>query len=230
MDIIREYFPILQHGFLMTVELTVLGIMGTVVVAFAVGLARLSRHAALRAPAYVFVEVFRGTSLLVQLFWIFYALPFAGFQFDPVPAAVLVLAFNEGAYGAEIVRGTIATRPTGQTEACVALGLSPTQRLWRVLIPQSIPRMIPAFGNIMVDLLKASSLVSLVTVSDLTFGTLSIRQAAGGHTLVLFGTLLVTYFVLAMVLAGVARLLEHLVSLDRPVPKRRRVAVPDVAV
>ncbi|MCW2756698.1 MAG: amino acid transporter rane protein 1, family, partial [Nocardioidaceae bacterium] len=162
MDIIREYFPILQHGFLITVLLTVLGILGTVVVAFAVGLARLSSHAVLRAPAYVFVEVFRGTSLVVQLFWIFYALPFAGFAFDPIPAAVLVLALNEGAYGAEVVRGTTATRPTGQTEACIALGLSPTQRLWRVLIPQSIPRMIPAFGNIMVDLLKATSLVSLV--------------------------------------------------------------------
>ena len=229
MDIIREYFPILQHGFVVTVQLTVMGLLGPIVVAFAVGLARLSTHRLLRAPAYVFVEVFRGTSLVVQLFWIFYALPFAGLQIDPTPAAVLVLALNEGAYGAEVVRGTIATRPSGQTEACIALGLSPTQRLWRVLIPQSVPRMIPAFGNIMVDLLKATSLVSLVTVSDLTFGTLSIRQAAGGHTLVLFGALLVTYFVLSMVLAAIARLLEYVVSLDRPVPKRRRVTVPSVA-
>lgn len=225
MNVIWDYFPILRHGFLMTVELTVMGILGTVVVAFAVGLARLSSHAAVRAPAYVFVEFFRGTSLLVQLFWIFYALPFAGFQFDPVPAAVLVLALNEGSYGAEVVRGTIATRPVGQSEACIALGLSPTQRLWRVLIPQSIPRMIPAFGNIMVDLLKATSLVSLVTVSDLTFGALSIRQAAGGHTLALFGALLVTYFVLSMVLSGIALLLERWLSIDRPVPRRRRVAV-----
>lgn len=229
MNIIWDYFPILRHGLWMTVELTVLGIIGTVVVAFALGLARLSSHAILRAPAYVVVEVFRGTSLVVQLFWIFYALPFAGFQFDPIPAAVLVLALNEGAYGAEVVRGTIATRPIGQTEAGIALGLSPTQRLWRVLIPQSVPRMIPAFGNIMVDLLKATSLVSLVTVSDLTFGALSIRQAAGGQTLALFGTLLVTYFVLSMLLSGGARLLERGLALDRPVPRRRRVVVQEAA-
>lgn len=229
MSILWDYFPIMRHGFLMTVLLTGLGILGTVVVAFAVGLARLSSHALLRAPAYVFVEIFRGTSLVVQLFWVFYALPFAGFQFDPIPAAVLVLALNEGAYGAEVVRGTIATRPAGQSEACIALGLSPTQRLWRVLIPQSIPRMIPAFGNIMVDLLKATSLVSLVTVSDLTFGALSIRQAAGGHTLVLFGSLLVTYFVLSMVLAGATRLLERAFALERPLPKRRQVVVQGAA-
>jgi len=228
MGTIWDYSPILRHGLLMTVELTVLGILGTVVVSFVVGLARLSSHAVLRVPAYVFVEVFRGTSLVVQLFWIFYALPFAGFQFDPVPAAVLVLALNEGSYGAEIVRGTIATRPIGQTEACIALGLSPTQRLWRVLIPQSIPRMIPAFGNVMVDLMKATSLVSLVTVSDLTFGALSIRQAVGGQTLALLGLLLVTYFVFSIVLSAVARLLEWRLALDRPVPRRRRVAIPEV--
>lgn len=214
MSALLEYWPDLLRGLGMTVLVTVLGLLLTIVVAFAAGLARLSRLWVLRAPAYVFIEVFRGTSLVVQLFWFFYALPFLGIEFTPIAAAVLVLGLNEGSYAAEIVRGTIASRPKGQTEACIALGLSPAQRMRRILLPQSIPAMLPSFGNVFVDLLKATALVSLVTINDLTFTAQTARNFTG-ETAVIFTTILLLYFALAMLLAWLTRILERRFAIDR---------------
>lgn len=216
-----EYQELFLRGLWMTLLITVLGIALTVVVAFVAGLARLSRHWFVRAPAYVFVEVFRGTSLVVQLFWFFYALPILGIEFAPLAAAVLVLGLNEGSYAAEIVRGTIASLPKGQTEACTALSLTPTQRMWRILIPQSIPRMLPPFGNVCVDLLKATSLVSLVTVADLTFNALRIRNETG-ETTAIFVTILAIYFVCALALSAMVRVLERVFNIERGPGRRRR--------
>lgn len=215
MSEVLEYQSLLWEGLRTTVVVAVLGILLTIVVAFVVGLMRLSRHRFLRAPSYVFVEFFRGTSILVQLFWVYYALPFLGIRFtEAIVAGIVVLGLNEGAYAAEIVRGTIATRPKGQTEASVALGLRPTQRMWRILVPQSIPVMLPSFGNVAVDLLKATPLVSFLGVADLTFDGLSIRTATG-HTTAVLLILLVGYFILALLLAALTRWLESRYALER---------------
>lgn len=215
MTALKEYWPLLIEGLGMTVLITVLGLVVTVVVAFAAGLARLSRLWIVRAPAYIFIEVFRGTSLVVQLFWFFYALPFLGVEFTPIAAAVIVLGLNEGSYAAEIVRGTVASRPRGQTDACIALGLSPGQRMRRVLLPQSIPAMLPSFGNVFVDLLKATALVSLVTITDLTFAAQTARNFTG-ETTIIFMTIMLLYFSLAMLLAWLTRYLEFRFAIDRP--------------
>lgn len=221
MSALAEYWPDLLDGLGMTLLITVLGLVVTVVVAFAAGLARLSRFWVVRAPAYVFIEVFRGTSLPVQLFWVYFALPFLGLEFDKIAAGVLVLGLNEGAYAAEIVRGTIASRPKGQTEACIALGLSHGQRMRRVLIPQSIPAMLPSFGNVFVDLLKATALVSTIAINDLTFQALTARNYTG-ETTVIFLTILVVYFALAMAMAWLFNWLEHRFAIDRGSKPTRR--------
>ena len=214
MGAIIEYAPLLWQGLLTTVLVTVLGGALCLIVAFAAGLARLSRHRILRWPAGVFIEVFRGTSLLVQMFWLFFALPFFGIQLHPLTAAVLALGLNEGAYAAEVVRGAIASRAKGQTEACIALGMEPSLRLRRVIIPQSIPAMLPPFGNVMVDLLKNTSLVSLVTVADLTFSAQMIRSTTG-QTTAIFITILVMYFALSYLLTLLTNWLEKRFALDR---------------
>ncbi|WP_369045660.1 ectoine/hydroxyectoine ABC transporter permease subunit EhuC [Sinomonas sp. P10A9] len=214
MSVVFEYAPLLWQGLWTTVLVTVLSGIVCVVVAFAAGMARLSTPWYLRWPAGVFIEVFRGTSLLVQMFWFFFALPFFGIQLFPMTAAVLALGLNEGAYAAEVVRGAIVARPKGQTEACVALGMGPALRLRRVILPQSIPAMLPPLGNIMVDLLKNTSLVSLVTVADLTFRAQMIRNTTGQTTAV-FLTILVMYFLLSSVLTFVVGMLERRFSLDR---------------
>ncbi|MEV7475391.1 ectoine/hydroxyectoine ABC transporter permease subunit EhuC [Pseudarthrobacter oxydans] len=214
MNAVIEYAPLLWQGLLTTLMVTVLGGALCLVVAFAAGLARLSRHRILRWPAGVFIEVFRGTSLLVQMFWLFFALPFFGIQLHPLTAAVLALGLNEGAYAAEVVRGAIASRAKGQTEACIALGMEPALRLRRIIIPQSIPAMLPPFGNVMVDLLKNTSLVSLVTVADLTFSAQMIRSTTG-QTTAIFTTILVMYFVLSYLLTLLTAWLEKRFALDR---------------
>lgn len=214
MDAIIEYAPLLWQGLLTTLLVTVLGGALCLVVAFTAGLARLSKHWILRWPAGVFIEVFRGTSLLVQMFWLFFALPFFGIQLHPLTAAVLALGLNEGAYAAEVVRGAIASRAKGQTEACIALGMEPALRLRRIIIPQSIPAMLPPFGNVMVDLLKNTSLVSLVTVADLTFSAQMIRSTTG-QTTAIFITILVMYFALSYLLTLLTSWLEKRFALDR---------------
>ncbi|MEV0697501.1 ectoine/hydroxyectoine ABC transporter permease subunit EhuC [Saccharopolyspora sp. NPDC050389] len=215
MSQILPFLPLLLNGLLITLALTVVGVVITVLVAFAAGLCRMSRRRWLRWPAGVFIEIFRGTSMLVQLFWLFFALPFFGVQLVPFAAAVLALGLNEGAYGAEIVRGAITALPRGQREGAIALSLTPYQRLRYVILPQAIPAMIPPFGNVFVDLLKNTSLVSLVTVADLTFRAQMVR-ATTGATAAVFGTILVLYFVAAYALSIVMGRLERRMDPARP--------------
>lgn len=223
MENLLIYRELILKALLTTIQLTVFGILLAIVFAFVFGLMRVSQHAILRGTGYVVVELLRGTALVVQLFWVFYALPFLGIDLPPIVAGVLVLGLNEGAYAAEIVRGAIISRPRGQTEATVALGFTQTQRLWRVILPQSIPVMLPGFGNVFVDLMKATALVSLVTIQDLTYVGNSIRTSTG-ETLTVFGLLLVLYFSLSLLLTALTRWLEHHFSLDRPVSNRRALA------
>jgi polar amino acid transport system permease protein len=214
MHAVIDYAPLLLRGLWITVLVTILGSGVMLVVAFAAGLGRLSQHRYLRWPAAVFVEIFRGTSLLVQMFWLFFALPFFGFTLTPMAAAVLALGLNEGAYGAEIVRGAIKSRTVGQNEACIALGMGRALRMRRILIPQAIPMMLPSFCNVFIDLLKNTSLVSLVTVADLTFRAQNVRNTTGQTTAV-FLTILVVYFVLSMLITVLVKGLERRFALDR---------------
>lgn len=229
MSIIIDYAPLLWSGLLVTLQVTVLGAFFTLVVAFTAGLARLSRHWLLRAPAAIFVEVFRGTSLIVQLFWMFYVLPTIGIQLDPLVVGVLALSLNEGAYAAEVVRGAIKARPRGQTEACIALGIPPAKRMRRILIPQSIPAMLPSFGNVLVDLLKNTSLVATVTVADLTFQGLTIRTNTGETTTV-FLVLLVLYFAMSLLASSLMAWLERRFAIDRKAkkPPTKLLSLPGV--
>lgn len=218
MSRIAPFLPLLLRGLVVTVELTVAGMVLALVVAFVAGLSRMSHRRVVRWPAAIFIEVVRGTSMVVQLFWLFFALPFFGIQLMPFAAGVLALGLNEGAYAAEIVRGSINSLPRGQHEAATALSMSPYQRMRRVILPQAIPIMIPSFGNIMIDLLKNTSLVSLVTVTDLTFAAQEVRSTTGATTAV-FLTILVLYFVVSMVLSLGRSRLERRLAPARATPR-----------
>jgi len=175
--------------------------------AWAAGLGRLNRHRTVRWPAIAYIEVFRGTSALVQLFWFFYALPLFGVSLAPMAAGILVLGLNIGAYGAEVVRGAIQSIDKGQTEASVALNLTPFQRMRWVIAPQAIVRMLPPAGNLLVELLKSTALVSLITLSDLTFRGLLLRSDTL-RTGEVFGMLLLIYFAIALCLTSLVRRVE----------------------
>ncbi|MEU3744282.1 MULTISPECIES: ectoine/hydroxyectoine ABC transporter permease subunit EhuC [Streptomyces] len=192
--------PRLADGLLVTVEATVLGAALALVLAYALGLLSRSARPPVRAAARLVVEFFRGTSLYVQLFWLFFALPMLGFRLEPLACGVLALGLNFGAYGSEVVRGAVAAVPRAQTEAAIALGMGPALRLRRVVLPQAHALMVAPFKNLLVQLLKATPLLSLVTVPDLTFQIDQLRSSTGA-TAASYLLLLGLYFGLAVVLS-----------------------------
>ena len=166
-DVLDSYNQWLDGAWL-TFRLTVLGGAVALVLALVFGLAGTSRHAWVRALNRVYVEFFRGNATLVLLYWFFYALPLIGLRFSTMFAAVLALGLNVGAYGAEVVRGSIKAVPRAQFEATIALNFTPYQRMRRVLLPQGFALMLPPFGNLIIELMKGTAIVSLVGLVDLT--------------------------------------------------------------
>jgi polar amino acid transport system permease protein len=195
-------------GLGVTVLITVVALVIALLVGLLVGLARLSGHRVIRWPAAAFVELFRGTSELVQMFWVFFALPLlTGYQLAPVAAACIVLGVNHGSYVSEIVRSALLAVPRAQREAIVALNLPPWAAFTRVILPQAVPRMLPPLGNQGVDLLKATSIVSLITVADMTFRAHQIRTLTG-QTIESFLVILVLYFALSSLIGFVVKRLQ----------------------
>jgi len=205
------YLMLILQGALVTLQLTLMGSALALVMAFMAGLGRLSRFFAVRALATTYIEFFRGTSIFVQLFWVYFVLPFAGVTLTPLQAGVLALGLNVGAYGAEVVRGAVKAIGRQQTEACVALNLSHYQRMRHVILPQALPLMLPTFCNNAIELLKATAVVSLISLSDLTFQAQVVR-AQTGNTLIPFTTILIMYFVMAWAISTAMRWLERRVS------------------
>ena len=202
------YLTLILQGAWVTVQLTVMGCAVALVVAFLAGLGRVSRHAGLRWLASIYIEFFRGTSIFVQLFWIYYVLPLTGVSLSPMQAGVMALGLNVGAYAAEVVRGAILSVPRDQHEATVALNLTGYQRMRHVILPQSLPLMLPTFGNNAIELLKATSVVSLISLSDMTFQAQVVRSQTGS-TLVPFVAILVMYFALSSLISAGKRWLER---------------------
>jgi len=213
MSRIPDYLPTLLDGAWVTLQITLGAALLGLVCAMVAGLAGLSRSRSLRSVARVYVEFFRGTSALVQLFWLFFALPLVGFELVPKFAGILALGLNIGAYGAEVVRGAIQAVPRSQWEAGIALNFSPYQRMRLTILPQAWVGMLPPFGNLLIELLKGTALVSLITIGDLTFKAQLLR-AGTGDTAVIFGLVLVMYFVMAYALGSVMRLLERRAKLS----------------
>ncbi len=162
--------PLLLKGALTTVEFTVVSALFGMVIGLVVALARISRNPILRAVSTAYVEFFRGTPLLVQIFIIYYGLPTLFGDAANMPefvAGVLALSINSGAYTSEIFRAGIQSISRGQMEAGRSLGLSYAQTMWFVIIPQAFRVVVPPLGNELIALLKDSSLVSIIAVTDL---------------------------------------------------------------
>jgi polar amino acid transport system permease protein len=202
------YIGLILQGALVTIQLTLMGSVLALVMALLAGLGRLSRSLAVRALATAYIEFFRGTSIFVQLFWAYFVLPFIGISLTPLQAGVLGLGLNVGAYGAEVVRGAIQSIGREQYEACTALNLGRWQGMRHVILPQALLVMLPTFGNNAIELLKATSIVSLISLSDLTFQAQVVRSQTG-NTLIPFATILVIYFALALVISFSVRSLER---------------------
>lgn len=195
-DFVIQYWPRLLAGTGTTVAQFFLAAILGVSIALMMGLMKLSSNKLVRGSAVTYIEIFRGTSLLVQLYWIFFVLPLFGVTIDKFTAGYVAVGMNIGAYGAELVRGGILSVPKGQWEAALAINMSPAQRMRRVILPQALVNMLPPWGNLMIELLKGTALVSLISVADLMFET---KQINGSTFLSAqaFGAALIIYYVLA---------------------------------
>lgn len=200
--------PPLWQGLLVTLQVLAGAALLAVPLALLAGLARRAQAAWLRALAVAYVELFRGTSALVQLFWFYFVLPMFGLRLPAMAVGIVVLALNAGAYGAEVVRGALQALPRGQSEAALALNFTPGQALWRILLPQALPAMLPPGGNLLIELLKNTALVSLITITDLTFRGQLLRSETL-QTVQIFSIMLGMYFAVALLITGVVRWLEH---------------------
>ncbi|WP_232664192.1 ectoine/hydroxyectoine ABC transporter permease subunit EhuC [Pseudonocardia sp. TRM90224] len=214
MENLPRIVAVLLDGVPATVIATLGGIVLTIVLSFVAGLALLSPQRWLRAVSRVYVELFRGTSEVVQLFWIFFVLPvLVGFQLVPLFAGIVVLGLNHGAYGAEIVRGAVQSVPRAQVEAATALSFSPAQRMRRVVLPQAVVEMLPPFNNLFIQLLKSSAILSFIVVSEVTERGVQVLVPNFGSDIVLIFTLmLVIYLLLALVITAVMRTLERVAA------------------
>lgn len=203
-----EIFIKILPGAVVTIEILLASAAVAFIVAFIAGLGRISKFSIIRKITAVYVELFRGTSLLVQLFWIFFALPAFGIQLSAFLAGVLALGLNYGAYASEIVRSAILAIPKGQTEASIALNMTNWQKMRLVILPQAFKIMLPGFGNTSIELLKGTSLVSLITLTDLTYKGFIIQNSNISYTMPVFVILLLVYFLVALPLIITARKLE----------------------
>lgn len=131
-----------------------------------------------------------------------------GMKLPALLVGIVVLGANAGAYGAEVVRGAILAVPAGQREAAVALNLTRARTIWRIILPQAVPAMLPPTGNLLIELLKNTALVSLITITDLTFRGQLLRSETL-RTTEIFTLVLLLYFAVALVITGGIRMLER---------------------
>ncbi|MGF2948628.1 ectoine/hydroxyectoine ABC transporter permease subunit EhuC [Microbacterium alcoholitolerans] len=229
-EALQGALPYLLDGLLVTLQLTVGGALLAFVIAIALGLLARFDNVLLRGFARTVIEVFRGTSLLVQLFFLFFVLPLPPFNVElpAVLVGILGLGLNYGAYGAEVVRGSINSVSRGQWEATTALSLSRTQRMWRVIFPQAWALMIPSLTNLLIQLLKGTAVVYLITIVDLTAELNKLRIDT--NVVFAYSLGLVVYFVLAYILTIAMNALEARAKhrLGQGTRLREAVAAPTV--
>lgn len=171
-------YPFLLQGLRWTIQISLVGMVGGSVLGLFIGMARLS-HWLIRYPATLYVDFFRTTPLLIQLIWIYYALPvLVGHSLSSIQAGELGMSLYSAAYLAEIVRAGILSIPRGQREAALALGMNRWQAMRRIMLPQAVVRMLPPIASIFISLIKDSSIASIVSVPELlwqgeTLGTMT---------------------------------------------------------
>ncbi|MBP1917091.1 polar amino acid transport system permease protein [Lederbergia galactosidilyticus] len=207
---IIEIFPVLMKGLKVTVTVLIFSAILGYLFAFITGLLRSSKYFIIRFIPNIYVEVFRGTSLIVQLFWFYYAFPMLfNFQLgSDLVAGVLAISLNYGAYMSEVVRSAIISVDKGQTEAATALNMTSFQRMRFVILPQAVRMMLPEFGNYLIQMLKATSLVSLIGMTDILYHGDILRSTNLSMAPTIYIVVLLFFFILALPLIFLTRKME----------------------
>ena len=211
-DFSITYGPKFSSAAITTAQVFVYSVLLAVIISIIFGIMRLSINLIIQVLATIYIEFYRGTSLIIQMFWIYYVLPLFGLPLPALLAGVLALGMNFGAYGAEVLRAGILAVPKGQWEGALALNFSKAKRMQRIIIPQIYPIILPPAANLAVELLKGTALVSLITLVDLMFVAKQINMMTW-LSAQSFGLALLIYFVMArFILVPFLRWLEVLAA------------------
>ncbi len=221
-----ELGPSLWGGIGIVVYITSAGFLSSLVVALLLAIGRMSHSKVLNGILVVFIEIIRGTPLLVQFFYIYYVVPMllgalAGvlgwqitIQISPVTCGIVGFAINYGCYLSEVVRAAILAIDPGQHEAGLALGFSESHVLFRFIIPPALRNSVPVFGNYLVMMIKDTSLLAMISVQELLLRTKTFASQTF-LTVEAYTILALVYLIISIPLSQVAKLLEHRLSQSR---------------
>jgi polar amino acid transport system permease protein len=201
-------FPALLGAVPIVLELALGAMALALVLGLLVALARISSSRILSGIAVVFLEIVRGTPLLVQLVYIFFVLPSIGVDIDPVPAGILGLGINYAAYLSEVFRSAILSVEHGQTEAALSLGYTPTKTLWKVVIPQSFVVSMGPIGNYFIAMIKDTALTSVIAVTEI-LKTANIINSQTFQTTAIYTAAAILYLIISLPLSRIVVVLER---------------------
>ncbi len=207
-QLLGEAAPVMLKGAGYTVIFALASMIGGLVLGFPAAIMRMSRWAVVRWPADLYVSMMRGTPLLVQIFVIYYGLPSIGIEFTPVTAGVLALSLNAGAFLSESLRGAIQSIGQGQWRASFSLGLSYWQALRHVVLPQALRVAAPSMSNTLISLIKDTSLVSVITMTELMLATKEVI-ATTFRPLPLYIAAALMYWCMSLLFEALQRVLER---------------------
>lgn len=214
-EALRGALPYLYEGLTITVLLSLGGAALAFLVSVVLGLMSINRVPVVRWTATVIVEFFRGTSLVVQLFWLYFVLPvftatpwseLLGREWGGLVPGLLALGLNYGAYGAEVVRGSINAVDKGQWEGATALNMSPTQRMRRIIWPQAWALMLSGYNNLLIMLVKGTAAVTVISLQDFGYQIDELRKDTSTIFAYIIG--FIVYFIFAWLLSKALRIME----------------------
>jgi len=171
LQLVAASLPVLLQGMLLTIKFALLSMIFGLAIGTVVALMGISHQPVPKAVARAYVSIMRGTPLLVQIFVVYYGLPGIGIEFSPLTAGVLTLSLNAGAYLSESLRGAILGVTHGQWNASYSVGLTYFQTLRYIIVPQAVRIAVPSMSNTLISLIKDTSLVSVITVTELMLAT-----------------------------------------------------------
>lgn len=207
LSVVVKFFPLFLKGVWLTVEISFISILVGFVFGIAGAVARTSPLKILRFFGAAYVEIFRNTPLLIQIFIIYFGLPGLGLKLSSYASGLTALILYVGAYNVEVIRAGLEAVPRGQKEAAMSLGLNGLQTFLFIILPQTVRISLPALGNNWVALVKNSSLVSVIGMEELTFITYDLN-ALTFRSFELFGTATVLYLALIFILINIQALVE----------------------
>jgi His/Glu/Gln/Arg/opine family amino acid ABC transporter permease subunit len=210
-ELIWNYLPYLLYGGLVTIWVSILSLIFGTTLGLAVTFMRISNHRAVSSAAWMYVWLIRGTPMLLQVFAIYYWLPSAGLMLPAFTAGIVALSINSAAYYVDIFRAAILAVPTGQVEAAQAIGMRPWQMMRRIVLPLSVRPALPPYIGQTINLVKNTSLVSVISVQELMFTSQSIYSSTYKVAEIL-GTAGVIYLLITSILAFFQTWLEKRLS------------------